>query len=62
MFLKTNWRPDHEAAAGSVTVQVEPDLLLISQFSLAATVKLAVLVTGAPLDALITDAGVTFVQ
>ena len=32
---------------GKVTVQVEPDLLLISQTSVAATVKSAVLVTGA---------------
>ncbi len=47
MFLKTNWRPTHEAAAGSVTVQVEPDLLLINQVSPSATVKSAVLVTGA---------------
>jgi hypothetical protein len=34
-------------AVGKVTVQVEPDLLLISQTSVAATVKSAVLVTGA---------------
>ena len=32
---------------GRVTVQVDPDLLLISQTSVAATVKSAVLVTGA---------------
>ena len=32
---------------GKVTVQVEPDLLLISQTSVAATVKSATLVTGA---------------
>ena len=32
---------------GKVTVQVDPDLLLISQTSVAATVKSAVLVTGA---------------
>ena len=32
---------------GKVTVQVEPDLLLISQTSVAATVKSAVLVAGA---------------
>ena len=34
-------------AVGKVTVQVEPDLLLIDQTSVAATVKLAVWVTGA---------------
>ena len=47
MFLKINCRPIHADAVGSVTVQVEPDLLLISQASPTATVKLAVLVTGA---------------
>ena len=40
-------RPELDAAAGKVTVQVEPDLLLISQTSLAPTVKSAVLVAGA---------------
>ena len=34
-------------AAGKVTVQVELDLLLITQESVAATVKSAVYVTGA---------------
>ena len=47
---------------GSVTVQLEPDLLLISQVSPAATVKFAVLVTGAPpAPAMTVDAG-TFSQ
>ena len=30
-FLNVNWRPEYADAEGSVTVQVEPDLLLISQ-------------------------------
>lgn len=38
---------------GKVTVQVEPDLLLISHNSVAATVKSAVLVTGAETDCLL---------
>lgn len=62
IFLITTDRPVQLEAAGKVTVQVEPDLLLMTQFSEAARVKSAVLVTGAPLEALITDAGVTFVQ
>lgn len=36
-----------------MTVQVEPDLLLISHSSVAATVKSAVLVTGADTDCLL---------
>jgi len=47
IFLKINCRPIQLAAAGKVTVQVEPDLLLIIQASPFATAKLAVLVTGA---------------
>ena len=38
---------------GKVTVQVEPDLLLINHNSVAATVKSAVLVTGAETDCLL---------
>jgi hypothetical protein len=48
MFLKVNVRPVQDEAAGSVTVQVDPDLLLMYQISPSATVKSAVLVTGAP--------------
>ena len=47
MFLKVKVRPDHADAVGSVAVQVDPDLLLMIQVSLSATVKSAVLVTGA---------------
>ena len=47
IFLKVNDRPVHDEAAGSVTVQVDPDLLLIYQMSPLETVKSAVLVTGA---------------
>jgi hypothetical protein len=47
MFLKVKYLPDHALAVGRVTVHVEPDLLLMSQVSLSATVKSAVLVTGA---------------
>jgi len=47
IFLNVNSRPVQLEAAGSVTVQVEPDLLLIYQMSPLATVKSAVLVTGA---------------
>ena len=47
MFLNVNVRPDQDDAAGKVTTQVEPDLLLIYQTSPLATVKSAVLVTGA---------------
>ena len=46
IFLNVNVRPDHDAAAGSVATQVEPDLLLICQLSPLLTVKSAVLVTG----------------
>ena len=49
-------------ALGSVTVQDEPDLLLISQVSPAATVKLAVLVTGAVAVPATTVAAGTFSQ
>lgn len=62
IFLNTTDLPVQLEAAGRVTVQVDPDLLLITQFSEAARVKLAVLVIGAPPEALMTDAGVTFVQ
>src|SRR5262245_9578725 len=41
-------RPGYVEADGSVTVQVEPDLLLISQFSVGAIVKSPVLMTGDP--------------
>ena len=47
MFLKVNVRPDQDDAAGKVTVQAEPDLLLMYQTSPLDTVKSAVLVTGA---------------
>ena len=47
IFLKVRYLPTYKDAEGKVTVQVEPDLLLMSQVSLAATVKFAVLVTGA---------------
>ena len=46
-FLNDNCRPDQDDAAGNVTVQVEPVLLLMYQISPLATVKSAVLVTGA---------------
>ena len=43
----------YEDAAGSVAVQVEPDLLLMIHKSVAATLKLAVYVTGAETDCLL---------
>ena len=43
-------------------MQVDPDLLLISQVSPLATEKLAVFVTGAPPAPAMTDAEVTFFQ
>ena len=46
MFLNVRVRPDHDAAAGKVTTQVEPDLLLMCQMSPLVTVKSAVFVTG----------------
>ena len=46
-------RPELVEGVGKVTVQVEPDLLLISHSSAAATVKSAVLVTGADTDCLL---------
>ena len=52
MFLKVIDLPDQDDAAGNVAVQVDPDLLLINHVSPAATVKLAVLVIGAPDKAL----------
>jgi hypothetical protein len=48
MFLNVKVRPVHDDAAGKVTVQVDPDLLLMYQISPLATVKSAVLVIGAP--------------
>ena len=47
MFLKFNCRPVLVEVVGNVTVQVDPDLLLINQVSPAPTVKSAVLVMGA---------------
>ena len=47
IFLKVKHRPVHDDAAGNVTVQVDADLLLMYQMSPLATVKSAVLVTGA---------------
>lgn len=46
-FLIVSLRPVYVDAVGSVTVQVDAALLLMSQMSVAATVKSAVLVTGA---------------
>ena len=50
MFLKVNSRPVLVEGEGKVTVQVDPDLLLINQVSPAPTVKSAVLVSGAVPD------------
>lgn len=47
IFLKVNSRPVLVDAEGKVTVQVEPDLLLMNQVSPAPTVKSAVFVIGA---------------
>jgi hypothetical protein len=47
MFLNVTCRPVQEDAAGIVTVQVDPDLLLITQVSALPKTKFAVLVTGA---------------
>ena len=45
MFLKVRYLPGHVEAVGKVTVQVDPDLLLMYH-ALVPTVKLAVTVTG----------------
>ena len=50
LFWNVRYRPEYVAADGSVTVQVDPDLLLMIHVSLVATVKSAVLVTGAVED------------
>ena len=47
IFLNVTCRPVYADGVGRVTVQVDPDLLLITQESVAAKVKSAVLVTGA---------------
>ena len=47
IFLNVTCRPVYADGAGKVTVQVDPDLLLITQDSVTAKVKSAVLVTGA---------------
>jgi hypothetical protein len=51
VFLKFNCRPVLVEGVGKVTVQVEPDLLLMNQVSPAPTVKSAVLVMGADVAA-----------
>ena len=47
LFWNVRYRPEYVAADGSVTVLVDPDLLLMIHVSVGATVKSAVLVTGA---------------
>ena len=57
VFLKFTVRPTQSEAAGSVTTQPEPVLLLMTLNSSAARSKLAVLVTGAPPGASVIVAG-----
>ena len=57
VFLKFTVRPTQSEAAGSVTTQAEPDLLLMTLYSSAAKSKSAVLVTGAPPGASVIVAG-----
>src|SRR5262245_24872223 len=47
-FLMRISRPGKDDAVGSVTTQLDPALLQVRLFSLAATVKSAVLATGEP--------------
>ena len=57
VFLKFTVRPTQSEAAGSVTPQAEPVLLLMTLNSSSARVKSAVLVTGAPPGASVIVAG-----
>lgn len=58
MFLNVTCRPVQEDAAGNVTVQVAPDLLLITHASVSAKTKFTVLVTGAAVVETPHDGGV----
>lgn len=46
LFWNVRYRPGNDAADGSVTTHVDPDLLLMSHVSPFDTVKSAVLVAG----------------